>query len=256
MALVILGGALAGLAAGQAVEDLYSFAVKCIYGKTKEDLDESAHHLSEAIAVIGIQTLMSLLLLKAPKVFHEPSVELNVPVKPLNFETSFLKKPPTSSESFFENYEPGLTYLKHNFAEPTAPGSTSHWGEITIQYGRNTPFSEIELTFFHEQIHRILTPKLQGFRWLRQTFIILKKNSYLQSFILRYLEEALAETVSQVRGNGWRKFFLGVKFPLGVPGIEAYVSIEKIGMEALGILMGPITVGGMTYYVRVVFDED
>ena len=245
-ALIILGGIMLGAIAYQAGRHLISFALKCLDGRTEEDLDESAHQLAEAIALIGVQLVMTLLLAKAPKIFSEPQVLKNIRVEPLNFKT--IGEPPNSSKVFFENYEGKLTFSEHPFAGvdgEMAGGATSAYGDISITYAKRATISDIEVAVFHERVHRFLTPRLQVFKSLRQTAAILKRNSYLQSTILRYLEEALAETVGQVKGNGWRNFFVGIKFPTS----KGYVSLVAMGKEAQGIFLGPINVGGMIFNV-------
>ena len=120
-------------------------------------------------------------------------------------------------------------------------------------YGKNAVPKSIETAKFHEEVHRLLTPKLQAFKWLRQARTVLKINGYLKSYLLRYIEEALAQTVAQVRGNGWKTFFEGIKFPVGN---EGYVTVAKMGVEAKGILLGPINVGGMICRVYFSDSED
>lgn len=62
------------------------------------------------------------------------------------------------------------------------------------------------------------------------------------------MEEALAETYGQLRGYGLGKEQLlkGIKFPLGT---KYEVTIAQLGAEVRGVLLGPITVGGMVYNV-------
>ena len=96
----------------------------------------------------------------------------------------------------------------------------------------------------HERVHSILTPKLQV---LREVRIALNMNGYNKSFLMRYLEEALAETVGQVSVNGFRSAIEGITFPVK----NGYVTITGMRTEAIGIMLGPINVGGMVY--KVVF---
>lgn len=91
-------------------------------------------------------------------------------------------------------------------------------------------------------VHSFLTPKLQVLRNLR---IVLSMNGYSKSFLLRYLEEALAETIAQVTIKGFREVFKGIAFPVK----EGYVTIVEMGSEAKGILLGPVVVSGMAMNV-------
>ena len=63
-------------------------------------------------------------------------------------------------------------------------------------------------------------------------------NSYKKSYILRYLEEAIAETVAQVAVN--KNFITGIKFPVK----KGYVTIVELAEEAAGILMGTVNIAG------------
>lgn len=76
----------------------------------------------------------------------------------------------------------------------------------------------------------------------------MKQSGYRRSYILRYLEEALAETYAQLKmyGLGKEHFIKGIKFPLGA---KYEISIVKMGEEAKGILVGPITIAGMVFEV-------
>jgi hypothetical protein len=63
------------------------------------------------------------------------------------------------------------------------------------------------------------------------------------------LEEALAETISLVRGYGASGILEGLTFPVK----NGYVTIIKMGTELAGIFMGPINVGGVAY--KAIFTE-
>jgi hypothetical protein len=84
--------------------------------------------------------------------------------------------------------------------------------------------------------------------FFRDFRVYMKQSGYSKSFILRYLEEALAETYGQLRAYGFGKEQLikGLKFPLGT---QYEITVTQLADEARGILIGPITVGGMIYNV-------
>lgn len=247
VALLIIGGAFLGFAAFQAGEHLGNFAVKCINGKTEKDLDESAQHLAEAIALIGVQTVMALLLAKAPKVFREPRIKMNQlkPSVPLTMKT--IGEPPTTPDALF--YEPKILETKSQFPFGKSAGLTKEWGDIELLVTKN--IDDVNATVVHEIVHQVLTPKLQVFPKIRQFRAVLKNQGYLRSYLLRYLEEALAETISQlyIKGINWRNFLAGVRFPVGQAGESCYVTNAAMATEAKGILLGPINVGGMIFNV-------
>ncbi len=121
--------------------------------------------------------------------------------------------------------------------------------------GKNINPTELEIAKFHEMFHSSLTPKLQMFKSLRQIRAVLNTNSYLKSYLLRYLEESLAQTIGLFRAKGINVGNLveGFKFPVGQ---EGYVTVVKMGVEATGILLGPINVSGMTFNVYFSFTKD
>ena len=85
---------------------------------------------------------------------------------------------------------------------------TSWWGDIEFStLGSET---DRELVLHHEQVHQLLVPKLY---FLRNIRVEMRVGSYAGSSLFRYLEETLAETVAQVRVNGWRELFSSVRFP-------------------------------------------
>lgn len=76
----------------------------------------------------------------------------------------------------------------------------------------------------------------------------MRAQGYNRSYLLRYLEEAIAETVAQLRVNGFSKTNLirGIRFPVD----NGYmVTVGAIKGEVRQIFLGPITAGGMTYQV-------
>ena len=248
--LLIVGVISLGPIAWRAGEHLINFAVKTVNGKTGEELDDAAKDLSAAVALIGVQVVMALLLKKAPKVFNEPRVNMNKGlVEPFTLKT--IGEPPVTPGELF--YKPKTFELKNPFPTEKVPGSTNQWGDTILQIGKKSLPEEIELTKFHEDFHSFLSPKLQTFTWLRQARAVLKTNSYLKSHLLRYIEEMLAETFAQVRANNWRRIFEGVKFPVGE---EGYVTVAKMGVEATGILLGPINVSGMVFNVYFTYSKD
>ncbi len=245
--LLLFGTLFLGFAAFQAGGLLANFAIKCFDGRTEKDLDESAQNLADAIALIGIQVVMALLLAKAPNVFREPKMNMNQlePSVPLTMET--VGEPPTTPGKLF--YEPKLTEKLSDFPHGPSGGSTDRWGDITLLVTKN--IKDVNAVKVHELVHRFLIPKLQIFPKLRQFSAVLKNQGYLRSNILRYLEEALAETFAQLKVNGinWRNFMAGVRFPVGMAGESCYVTNAAMATEAEGILIRSITVGGMIFNV-------
>ena len=91
----------------------------------------------------------------------------------------------------------------------------------------------------------IIAPK---FYLLRELRVFMRQSAYSKSYILRYLEEALAETIGLLRARGMSTEYIvkGFNFPLG----NTYeISFSLLRHEASGILLGPVIVGGIMYSV-------
>lgn len=119
-----------------------------------------------------------------------------------------------------------------------------------IRLGRGAHFGngtreEFLVTIYHEKVHQFFAPKMYLLRELR---IYAAQSGYRQSYILRYLEEAFAEAIALLRVHGMTKenFLTGLRFPLQN---NYEITFIALGGEAKGILLGPITVGGMLYNV-------
>lgn len=225
--LLVVGVVALGGVAVQAAEELYNFASNAVGAKREEDLDRAAKHFSEAVSLIGIQAVMAILLRKAPKVFRQS--HNNAPTYTLR---GLGPAPRTPGRLF---YRPKTT------ADPTLPqgeGYTTAFGDV---YYSSRGTAELQrLVRVHERVHQLLTPKLQ---FLREVRVVISQNGYFKSYILRYLEEALAETVAQVGVRGLRNAVEGITFPVK----NGYVTLAGMRTEAAGVLLGPVNVGGMVY---------
>lgn len=244
--LIIVGAITLGPIAVKAAEHLYYFASKSLYAKNETDINQAAKHLADAISLIGVQVVMALLLKKAPKVLNQPRNRMGTKLAtPYNKKT--IGTPPKTEGSIF--YKPKTTILPNSNRLGKSGGITNQWGDVYLVLSKVA--SEAKAAKIHELVHRFLTPKLQVFPRLRQNMTILKSNSYMKSYILRYLEEALAETVAQMatRGVNWRSLLVGLKFPFGTNGGTMYVTKAAMKTEAMGVLLGPINVGGMVFNV-------
>lgn len=86
------------------------------------------------------------------------------------------------------------------------------------------------------------------FYLLRELRVFMRQSAYSKSYILRYPEEALAETIGLLRARGMSSEYIiqGFKFPLG----NTYeITFSLLRQEAAGILLGPVSVGGIMYSV-------
>lgn len=86
------------------------------------------------------------------------------------------------------------------------------------------------------------------FYLLRELRVFMRQSAYSKSYILRYPEEALAETIGLLRARGMSSEYIiqGFKFPLG----NTYeITFSLLRQEAAGILLRPVSVGGIMYSV-------
>jgi len=69
----------------------------------------------------------------------------------------------------------------------------------------------------------------------------------MRSALMRYLEEAMAESYAQLRmGGGLRGLLIGISFPVE----NGYITISQVAGE--GTAIGNIAIGGAQFTVRVV----
>jgi hypothetical protein len=270
--LLFLGAAAFGMSALDVANELLEFMRMMQGARTDEALDMAAEHFARAVSIGGANAVMAILLGKAPKVLREVYTK---GVKPKTFRrglpeptgerlgfpkatapgrfsqpTGFRERvgpvwdpvaepmPSTNGKVF---YEPKINFNK-KFTNPNVKGNTTWFGDIQI---KAMTAAEETRTLVHETVHRFLSPRLQLMRGIR---IQLKAGSYSRSYILRYLEEALAEAAAAYRydgSGGLTSVLSGIRFPVA----NGYVTIAKIGTEARGILQGPIIVGGVCYQV-------
>lgn len=228
--LLVVGWAAIGAGAWSGGKELVDFAVKTAKANNDADLDEAADHLAKAITILGVQTVLALLMKK-------PAGAL----KDEYFGRSF-------SPSEFDNlpsnrpwgYKPSVT---GDASMAAGEGATNPLtGDVRFST-RGTAVDQ-QLARAHESVHQLLTPKLNVLRGLRG---FLRAQGYNKSYLLRYLEEMLAETFAQlkVKGITSKNLFEGLQFPVS----NGYVTITAMKAEAGGLLLGPITVGGQVFNV-------
>lgn len=122
-------------------------------------------------------------------------------------------------------------------------GATDKYGNVRVS-PHGTP-SEQKLALYHEQVHSALSPKLNFLREFRAN---VATTAYQKSELLRYLEEALAETVAQLRVNGVKGALDGLKFPVK----NGYVTVGGVAKEAGWVLVGTVTIAGTVYTIGLV----
>ena len=234
--LLVVGAFAIGWSIGEVAEDLYTFADSTINARTEADLDKAAKAFSHAIVVGGITVVMAILLRRSVKQIQAtrgPGV-----MKAMSPRSAGLPKVGGDPAAGRVWSKPGIT---GDATIAAGEGSTSAFGEVRIStLGSAT---EQSLVRAHEIVHQFLTPR---FGVLRSFRVQLRMAGYLRSALLQYLEEAIAETVAQLRVNGTSGVLTGVKFPVK----NGYVSVSSLVSE--GAAIGTITAGTQFFTVQFI----
>jgi hypothetical protein len=228
--LLVVGGIALGGAALQAGEEVVQFALTANGATTDGDLDRAGEHFGKAVAIGGVTLILALFFRAKPKVMRDMAFGHPVPMPagPGPRNGRFFYKPSASVGSIEQ--QPGV------FRQ----GVTNIFGDITIE----SRLSQTGRAFvlLHEKVHAILTPKFYGLRNVRVT---LRMEGYNRSYLLRYFEEAIAESNALLRTKGLGSVLESISFPVK----NGYVTVAKMGQEVYGILLGPVNVGGTFYRV-------
>lgn len=224
--LLIVGVALLGAAALDGARELVAFGTT-VNARTTADFDRAAHHLARAITIIGITTVMAVLLRKSAKAVKGRAPKAD---KPGLIE---LEAPPPK----------GKVKIVSDASLPAGYGETTAYGDIVVSSRGSA--TEQALVVYHELVHSFLSPKLTPLRHFRAR---LAMSAYQRSAIMRYLEEALAETYAQLRVHGITAMPTGIKFPVATGEMQIiYVSGAQLAAE--GAAIGTIVLGTMTFNV-------
>ncbi len=232
--LLVVGAFTIGWSITDVAKDLYVFADMAINARSEDDLEKGARAFSHAVIVGGITVIMAVLLRRSVK-------EIQLSRGPGVMQAMRPKQPglpPIGSDPAAGRIwsKPGIT------SDPSLPaggGSTSPFGEVRLSPLGST--TDQALARAHELVHRFLTPRFGPLRSFR---VGLGMSGYLRSAFLKYLEEALAETVAQVRVNG--AVLTGLKFHV----THGYVTISNLVSE--GAAIGTITAGGTLFTVQFI----
>ncbi len=235
--LLAVGAFSIGWSIKDVAEDLYHFAHLTIKAKTEDDLEKASQYFSHAVVLAGITVIMAVLLRRSVKKV-QASRGPNV-IDALKRRTS-VGLPLVGNDP-----EKGRIWSKPGIStDPSLPagqGSTSPWGEVKLSSLGST--TEQDLARAHELVHRFLSPRLGILRQFRAQ---LGMAGYLRSMLLQYIEEALAETVAQLKVNGFNGLLDGLKFPVK----NGYMSISDLACE--GEAIGTITIGTQFFTIEFI----
>ena len=227
-----------GAAAGQAARKLYDVVMATHHARSDADLDRAARELADVAALVGVEFILGMLHLRQPKDTFRFSYKGDLP-KPGVAIPSMPRAGP------FNRYE-----FEIHWTRSRAPGRGGTNPRNVATIGRNwtpgvAPLSEavreVRKATEHEVVHLWLN---RAFTTLGRPAYYLRMGAYKRSYILRYLEEAMAEARSQhiiPRRENEVAFY---RFPFD-PTYQ--VTLARMGEELGGVVLGPVMVGGMTY---------
>lgn len=120
---------------------------------------------------------------------------------------------------------------------PPGAGRTDKFGNVV--YSTLGSAEDVALARLHEKVHQFFSPKLKFLLELRAD---IGMGAYNRSKLVKYLEEALAETRAQLGVYGFKGLPTGIAFPIK----EGYVTLSAVAIEGA---IATISVGGTIYGV-------
>lgn len=228
VALLATGLGLCGWGVIDGFHDLIRFGRTAMRAHSEQDLDEAARYFASAVPKMGFNILLGLLFWRPGRIFIERGG-----FKALNFRPNleYVLPPPLPGA------EPTVTFAP---MEPGDLGGTDDYGNIEIN--QNLSPEEQRITLDHETVHSILSPKIGTLREFRAR---VAASGYERVLLLRYLEEAMAETYALVRANGIRDVITGVTFPIK----NGYLTITDLTNQTQGAFIGIVVVNGQARHV-------
>jgi len=223
--LLVGAGATFGWSAVQIGREFCAFASLVQSARSTSELDEASRHFANAVVLGGVTLISAILFKSRPR---------NTLKEPHFGGPARLGSPPARA--------PGVMYKPTISERPMSGGLlgvTSEYGDIVVN-SQLPPDVKAE-TILHERVHQFFTPKLY---FLRDIRVRLNIEAYNRSYLLRYLEETLAEgyALLRVRGAG---LVAAVSFPVR----NGYVTIAKMGQEVAGVTFGVVNVSGTSFRV-------
>lgn len=227
LALLAIGLGFCGWGIFDGFHDLARFCTSAINARSEQDLDTAAGYFASAVTEIGINALLALL-------FKKPIRSLSELGGLKNIRPGLVRVEPPPPPGV----KPTITVSELG---PGMQGVTTTYGDITIS--RELTTEEQQMTLDHEKVHSFLSPRIGPFRQIRARLAI---SGYARSALLRYLEEAMAETYAQMRARGVRGVVTGITFLLE----NGYLSIAEINVMQ-GVFLGVIVVDGHRMHVML-----
>jgi hypothetical protein len=211
-------------------EKLLDFAAAAVNATSESDLDTAAGYFAEAVTILGVAAIQAFLLRGQVRQAEPVLVNRGPTIKPrLDVGTP----PPPGND----------LRLSRPFSLPSPRGTirrgtTDAYGRMKVASGQ--PIAKQREVLYHELVHRFFAPKVGPLRRLRAE---LRIGAYQRVALMRYLEETLAQGISQFRINGLLEGFRAYRFPID----NGYVTVSKMAGE--GSMLGTIMLAGTRFYI-------
>lgn len=234
--LLLLGAFFVGWSIESVARDLYTFGTLAVNAQSDAELDQAGRAPASAVVNGGMTVIMALLLRRSAQRLQA--------VRGPNVSDVMRRRTP-GMEPVEVDTQPGALWRRPTLTpNPNLPaGSGRTWWFGDAEYSTAGTATEAELARIHELVHQFLRPRLRFFRRFRAR---LNASAYWRSATLRYLEEALAESVAQVAVNGITGLLTGLRFPI----TYGYMTVTQIACE--GAEIGTILVGTTRFSVQIV----
>jgi hypothetical protein len=234
--LLLVGAFFVGWSMKDVVANLVTFGVKTIRAQNEQDLDEAARAFASAVITGGITAVMAILLRRSAKQIQATrGANILDAARPRN----------PGLKTVAPDTQPGAAWRKPTITGDPAlgpgAGKTNAFGDI--RYSTAGSATDQQLVRLHELVHSFLSPRLRPFRTFRAR---LAMSAYSRSAVMRYLEEALAESFAQLRVNGLSAVMTGIRFPVAT----GYMTLQALACE--GAEIGTIVLGTQRFSVQFV----
>jgi hypothetical protein len=234
--LLLLGAFFVGWSIEGVARDLYTFGTLAVNARSEAELDQAGRALASAVVNGGLTVVMALLLRRsAQRLQATRGSNVRDVARP---RSPGMEQVEADTQASAPWRRPTLT------PDPNLPaGSGRTWWFGDAEYSTAGTASDAQLARIHELVHQFLRPRM---RFLRRFRARLNASAYWRSATLRYLEEALAESVAQVSVNGITSLLTGLRFPIA----NGYMTLQQLACE--GAEIGTILVGTTRFSVQVV----
>jgi len=235
VALLLVGAFTVGWSITQVASHLLDFGTGVVRARSDQDLDRAAASFAAAVVAAGVTAVFAILLRRSAAKLEARGPGLARMIRPR--EPGLFEVEPEPAGS-------GLLRKPTVTGDPSLPegqGATTCYGDV--RYSTAGTATERQLVRLHELVHSFLSPRLALFRTFRARLAV---SAYARSAILRYLEEALAESFAQIRVNGLGHLLTGIRFPIS----NGYLTLQQLACE--GAELGKIVFGTERFSVQFI----